>query len=122
VSAEEFKRISGIGAELVTVHLMRSPKLKEMFAPEATFPVSGTNYVEAVKFKDGRVYINADQYFDNVPQAAWDAFIGGYQPAQKWLKDRKGRVLTSDDVLHYKSVVLALLETASLTAQLSAED
>ena len=117
-SAEEFRRIAGVGAELVSVHLLKSPKLSDMFSNEATFPVAGSNYVDAVKFNDGRVSINGDQYFDNVPAAAWEAFIGGYQPAQKWLKDRKGRVLSADDVLHYKTIILALLETAKLTATL----
>ena len=116
--ADEFRRIAGIGAELVSVHLLRSPKLSDMFASEATFPVAGSNRIEAVKRDDGRVYVNAKQYFDNVPEAAWNAYVGGYQPAQKWLKDRKGRTLTADDVLHYKSIVLALLETGRLTAML----
>ena len=60
----------------------------------AIFPVAGTNEVEKPYYKpgdkSGRVYINANQYFDRVPQEAWEFYIGGYQPAQKWLKDRKG--------------------------------
>ena len=59
----------------------------------------------------GRVYINKHQYFDGVPQVAWDFYIGGYQPAQKWLKDRKGRALDYDDVGHYQKIVKILLET-----------
>lgn len=59
----------------------------------------------------GRVYINPRQYFDKVPQVAWEFYIGGYQPAQKWLKDRKGRVLSWDDITHYQSIVKILLET-----------
>jgi len=59
----------------------------------------------------GRVHINSNQYFDNVPQLAWEFHIGGYQPAQKWLKDRKGRVLSFDDVLHYQKIIKILTET-----------
>jgi hypothetical protein len=59
----------------------------------------------------GRVMINPDQYFDNVPQIAWEFHIGGYQPAQKWLKDRKGRALSFDDVLHYQKIIKILTET-----------
>ena len=59
----------------------------------------------------GRVHINPDQYFENVPALAWEFHIGGYQPAQKWLKDRKGRALSFDDVLHYQKIIKILTET-----------
>ena len=59
----------------------------------------------------GRVYINDTQYFANVPEVAWNFYIGGYQPAQKWLKDRKGRKLEFDDILHYQKIIVALSET-----------
>ena len=62
----------------------------------------------------GRVYINDTQYFANVPQTAWEFYIGGYQPAQKWLKDRKGRQLNFDDILHYQKIIVALAETDRL--------
>jgi predicted helicase len=63
------------------------------------------------KYRDGRVYINPHQYFGGVPQVAWDFYIGGYQPAQKWLKDRKGRALSMADITHYQRIVKILLET-----------
>ena len=59
----------------------------------------------------GRVHINPDQYFDNVPLVAWEFHIGGYQPAQKWLKDRKGRALSFEDVIHYQKIIKILTET-----------
>ncbi len=59
----------------------------------------------------GKVYINDTQYFDNVPEVAWNFYIGGYQPAQKWLKDRKERKLEFDDILHYQKIIVALSET-----------
>jgi predicted helicase len=59
----------------------------------------------------GKVYINDTQYFDNVPEIAWNFYIGGYQPAQKWLKDRKDRKLEYDDILHYQKIIVALCET-----------
>ncbi len=83
----------------------------------AAFPVAGTNLVEETRFSQNRVYINGAQYFDNVPEAAWEFFIGGYQPAQKWLKDRRGRALSADDILHYRRIILALLRTVALTAE-----
>jgi hypothetical protein len=49
-----------------------------------------------------------------VPQIAWEFYIGGYQPAQKWLKDRKGRILSFEDILHYQKIIVALTETGRL--------
>jgi hypothetical protein len=59
----------------------------------------------------GKVMINPDQWFEGVPQVAWEFHIGGYQPAQKWLKDRKGRALSFDDVIHYQKIIKILIET-----------
>jgi predicted helicase len=66
----------------------------------------------------GRVYINAQQYFENVPKAIWEYHIGGYQVCQKWLKDRKGRQLSYDDIKHYHGIVAALAETIELQAMI----
>ncbi|HET7604750.1 MAG TPA: type ISP restriction/modification enzyme, partial [Sphingomicrobium sp.] len=59
----------------------------------------------------GRVHINAGQYFDRMPKLAWEFYIGGYQPAQKWLKDRRGRPLSFEDITHYQRIVKILTET-----------
>lgn len=69
------------------------------------------NEVEKIKFEDGKIYINAEQYFDGVPEIAWNFYIGGYQPAQKWLKDRKGRTLDFEDIMHYQQIIKVLFET-----------
>jgi hypothetical protein len=66
---------------------------------------------EALEGTVGKVYINETQYFPNVPEVAWNFYIGGYQPAQKWLKDRKERELSFDDILHYQKIIVALTET-----------
>ena len=66
----------------------------------------------------GVVYINDTQYFNNVPEVAWEFYIGGYQPAQKWLKDRKGRTLEFDDILHYQKIIVALTETDRLMKEI----
>jgi hypothetical protein len=63
------------------------------------------------KHEGGHVWINKHQYFADVPQTAWSFYIGGYQPAQKWLKDRKGRTLTYADLQHYQNIIKILLET-----------
>ena len=112
--ANEFRRVAEIGGELRRVHLM------EASLPLVTeFNVSGSNKVEAIKITEGgdglcKVWINDEQYFDNVPRVAWEFYIGGYQPAQKWLKDRKGMKLEWDDVMHYQRIISALCKTNDL--------
>ena len=68
--------------------------------------------------KNGRVHINPDQYFDAVPLVAWEFHIGGYQPAQKWLKDRKGRGLSFEDVMHYQKIIKILIEPDRIMREL----
>jgi hypothetical protein len=67
------------------------------------------------------VFINKTQYFENVPFEAWVFYIGGYQPAQKWLKDRKGRTLIFDKIEHYRKIITVLALTADLQRQIDAE-
>jgi hypothetical protein len=73
---------------------------------------------EALEGTVGKVYINETQYFSNVPEVAWNFYIGGYQPAQKWLKDRKDRELSYDDILHYQKIIVALTETDRIMKEL----
>ncbi|MBP9665227.1 MAG: hypothetical protein KBD94_11435, partial [Pyrinomonadaceae bacterium] len=68
--------------------------------------------------QSGDVFINPMQYFANVPKVAWDFYIGGYQPAQKWLKDRKGRTLSYEDIRHYQKMIVALTETARVMSKI----
>jgi hypothetical protein len=75
------------------------------------YPVDGENIVDKWKYEDGKVYINETLYVANVPSIAWHFYIGGYQPSQKWLKDRKGKKLDFDDILHYQKIIVALTET-----------
>lgn len=114
-NSEMFTRLSDIGNELRQLHLMESPKLNQLITQ---YPEVGDNEVVKIKYEDGRVYINNSQYFAGVPEIAWNFYIGGYQPAQKWLKDRKGRKLTFDDVLHYQKIIVALSETSKLMSKI----
>ncbi|MDE5579587.1 MAG: DNA methyltransferase, partial [Alistipes sp.] len=112
-SAGEFRRLAGIGSELRSIHLMEHPELDNFITQ---YPVAGNNVVEKVRWEVlteniGRVWINSEQYFDNVPLMAWEFYIGGYQPAQKWLKDRSGQVLGFDDIRHYQRIIKALMMT-----------
>ena len=113
----QFNTIAEVGRSLIDTHLMRdaAPGLSET---RARFPKMGSNIVEEVRFDEGRVFINAEQFFDNVPQIAWEMPIGGYRPAEKWLKDRKGRTLTGDDIKHYQRIIIALMKTAEAAEKL----
>ncbi len=114
---EKFWQLVKLGGELRRIHLLESPKVDQRIT---TYPQTGTNLVEKPRYEmadgadTGRVWINGEQYFDGVPRLAWEFYIGGYQPAQKWLKDRKGRELSFEDILHYQKIVVALVETDGL--------
>ncbi|MFE3869877.1 type ISP restriction/modification enzyme [Flavobacterium sp. ZS1P70] len=104
----EFMQLVKLGGELRQIHLLESPTVEKYITK---YPEDGDNIVTKPIYKNGNVYINDDQHFANVPEVAWNFYIGGYQPAQKWLKDRKGRELNYDDILHYQKMVVALNET-----------
>lgn len=136
---KEFRVLCSLGAELVALHLLESPKLGK---PIARYPATGQNIVEkgfpkylapgepepgkGKPLPAGRVYISKPepqsgamgQYFEGVPPEVWNFHIGGYQVCEKWLKDRRGRTLTYDDLEHYCKVVTALSETIRLMAEI----
>ena len=122
-----FIKLVKLGSELRQLHLLESPEVENYITE---YPEDGDNIVGKPKYVDrtfvmenntithndppylmGRVYINETQYFDNVPETAWNFYIGGYQPAQKWLKDRKDRELSFEDILHYQKMIVALFDT-----------
>ncbi|NQE53851.1 hypothetical protein C5S29_09685 [ANME-1 cluster archaeon GoMg3.2] len=107
---ELFKKRSEIGKRLADLHLMKPDELNN---PIAKFQGSGENLVEKRKYNEGeeRVYINKTQYFEGIEKKVWEYQIGGYQVLDKWLKDRKGRVLSLEDIKHYCRVVTAIRRT-----------
>lgn len=115
-SPDEFWDVSPKGTELRTLHLMDPATIGPTPYP---FTGDGDNVVDKPRFEDGRVWINATQYFDSAPEVSWGFFIGGYQPAQKWLKDRKGRALSFDDVKHYQRILKILAETDRIMGTIS---
>jgi len=114
--AATFWALVALGGELRQIHLLESTNI-EKSAKQYQYPADGDNVVRKVKYENGNVYINETQYFANVPPVAWEFYIGGYQPAQKWLKDRKGRELGFEDILHYQKIVVALVETDRLMGE-----
>jgi len=116
-----FFSLAALGGELVGLHLMESPKLNDLITE---FPEKGSDAVEKVTFAVdaastlGRVWINPTQYFGGVPAAVWSFHIGGYQVCEKWLKDRKGRTMTYEDIQHYQKIVVALNATIRLMVEI----
>jgi len=105
---DTFLQLVKLGGEIRQIHLLESPTVEKYITQ---YPIDGDNVVIKPNYQNGKVYINDTQYFDNVPEIAWNFYIGGYQPAQKWLKDRKDRKLEFEDILHYQKIIVALSET-----------
>ena len=114
-----FARLCGLGAELVGLHLLESVP-----PPAATFPAAGDSIVDKVWYKPptaeapGRVYINKTQYFQDVAEDVWAFHVGGYQVCEKWLKDRRGRTLSSDEIEHYLRITEAIRQTIRLMGEI----
>ena len=129
---QTFWQLVKLGGEIRQIHLLESPKVEEFMT---SYPKDGDNQItrkitkkspgfELVDRENGlgRVWINDQQYFDKVPLVAWEFYIGGYQPAQKWLKDRKNRQLSFEDILHYQKIIVALFETDRLMKEIDKID
>ncbi|MCK5718832.1 MAG: DNA methyltransferase, partial [Thiomargarita sp.] len=121
-----FWQLVKLGGEIRQIHLLESPKVEQYIT---SYPKDGNNTITTkITKKDwelfdktkqlGRIWINETQYFDNIPLIAWEFYIGGYQPAQKWLKDRKGITLEFEDILHYQKIIVALFETDRLMQEI----
>ncbi len=116
--AKLFWQLVALGGELRALHLMESPTLNTLITQ---YPNSGDHMVATPKYEItdhvkrlGKVYINRMQFFDGVPEVAWCFYIGGFQPAQKWLKDRAGMTLSGYDIRHYQKIIVALMQTHRL--------
>ena len=123
---QSFTQISEKGEALRRLHLMEPAAIGGTPFPFlGDAPDDEGSMVEKPEFEAadtpdavGKVWINKGQYFDVVPRLAWEFFIGGYQPAQKWLKDRKGRSLSFDDVRHYQRIIKILTETHRIMGEI----
>lgn len=133
--SDTFWQLVALGSKIREIHLLESPTVEQYITQ---YPVNGNNVVEKPRFEPyvysneipdengninypdylGAVYINETQYFADVPSSAWNFYIGGYQPAQKWLKDRKGRTLEFEDILHYQKIIAALTATDRLMKEI----
>ena len=125
-----FLKLVKLGEKLRKIHLLECKAVENYIT---SYPIDGNNLItrkitkkdyEIINKKNslGRIWINDKQYFDKVPIVAWEFYIGGYQPAQKWLKDRTGRILNYEDILHYQKIVVALTETSKIMKEIDLID
>ncbi|MCD8428171.1 type ISP restriction/modification enzyme [Tenacibaculum finnmarkense] len=119
-----------LGREIRQIHLLESPIVEDAITQ---YLGDGDNIItrkltktdigyESVTDTHGKVWINDINYFNNVPLVAWEFYIGGYQPAQKWLKDRKGRELDYEDIFHYNKIIVALTQTDKIMKEIDLID
>lgn len=110
---DTFKKLSNLGKELVELHLLKHPSLDKT---EIGFPKSGSNKVEKVTYdeQNQKVFLNKEQYFEGISREVWGYRIGAYQVTEKYLKDRKGRKLSLDEINHYMKVAKAIRLTIEL--------
>jgi predicted helicase len=122
-----FVELSHLGRELVALHLLESPKVND-FITNYTGPKNpevervgwsdDTVWLDAAATKKGQPATSGTIGFRGVPEAVWKFYIGGYQVCEKWLKDRRGRTLSKDDIVHYHKIVVALAETIRLMKEI----
>jgi len=113
-----FKKVGEYGKKLVDLHLL---KLAELDPSVAKLQGKGDNKIEKLRYEDvgaghdlPKVYINQNQYFERITKEVWQYQIGGYQVCHKWLKDRKGRKLSLDNIKHYFKIITALQRTIEI--------
>jgi predicted helicase len=113
-----FIKLTLLGEKLISLHLLESSVTNQFISK---YQGVGDNSIpKKPSYKEGAVWINAFQRFENVPEAVWKFHIGGYQVCEKWLKDRKGRVLSEEDIVHYQKIIVALHETILLMEEIDA--
>ena len=127
INGNMFWQMVKLGSELRQIHLLQTKSVKNYIV---AYPQDGDNRItRAITTSDwelsdkvqqlGRVWINDQQYFDKIPLIAWNFYIGAYRPAQKWLKDRRYRTLTFNDIQHYQKIVVALTETNRIMGKIN---
>jgi predicted helicase len=112
-----FWQLVNLGGQIRQLHLLESQSIENL---NPQFLGNITRRVDFIKFDSGKVHINNSDFFDGVPETAWNFYIGGYQPAQKWLKDRKGRILSDEEIAHYQKIIVALTETDRIMKEIDA--
>jgi predicted helicase len=112
-----FRKISTLGERLISLHLLKASELERH---KTKYPKQGTDKIERVKYEGAkkRVYINKDQYFEGIPKEIWEYYIGSYQVLAKWLKERKERRLTINDIEYFLKIVESIRHTLKLQEEI----
>ena len=108
-----FCTLASLGQELIDLHL-----LKNIPTPTHRFEGEGDDVVGRVRYEGGHVWINPTQHFTNVSMEVWEYEIGAYQVCEKWLKDRKNKTLSIDEVRQYRSILVAVAETLRVVGEI----
>jgi predicted helicase len=125
--SQSFKKFYKLGSKLRKLHLLETENIVDFIS---SYPIAGSNFINRkinssdweiydIEKNIGRIWINEEQYFEGVPLEVWEFYIGGYQPAKKWLKDRQGRVLGFNDIDHYQNIIFSLNETVRIMKEIS---
>jgi predicted helicase len=110
-----FQTLGKLGKQVADLHLLKSIELDKSIGK---FTISGSNKVEKLKYEDGKVWINKEQYFLGIKEEVWKYQIGGYQVCEKWLKDRKERTLTLEEIKTYCKIVTSLSKTIGIQTEI----
>lgn len=122
-TAEYFFSMAAYGKQLRDLHQLNGMTKDDIITSYPETAPSDNNVVSKRKFEPtddgiGKVWINDYQYFDNVPSECWDMIISGYPVLDKWLKDRTGKKLTNDEIIHYQYIVVALKRTIEIQSEI----
>jgi len=126
-ASDLFKNVSFLGKRLVDLHLLKDTQAKacgysELLIQDSElkigYPIQGNDKVEKVKYLNGRIYINKEQYFENIHEDVWNYHIGSYQVLEKFLKDRKGRTLSLDEIQRYLKIIFSISSTLGIQKEI----
>jgi len=115
-----FQELGKFGASLAAVHLLEEGAATQSTRGLAEFVGQLSNEIETVDYDAQAVWLDNERSsgFKRVPADVWALRIGGYQVCEKWLRDRKGRTLSKEDVIHYQRIVGALAETMRIMKEI----
>ena len=111
---DQFRTLAALGQRLIDWHLLRDVQIPTRHR----FEGEGDGKIKKVRYEDNKIWINPTQHFTDVPEAVWEYEIGAYQVCEKWLKDRRGEVLSHAEVRQYRAILVAVAETLAVMAEI----
>ena len=117
-NTDQFRTLATLGQRLIDAHLLKDRSRPEGTPASHRFEGEGDGIVGRVRYADGQIWINPDQYFTDVPEEVWKYEVGAYQVCEKWLKDRRGEALSHTEVRQYRAILVAVAETLTVMAEI----